>query len=249
MDAPIAVVLGAGGTLGTAIAGRLAALGCRVVGVGRSATPPESLLAAVPDVSWCAADLHDDSIADALRPFLDGPVRMVVQASGLESAGSLESLDPNALGRAIDGKLGGLLRVLAVAAARLSSGSRIVALGGHYGVEPSPHAPLAGVTNAALANLVRQLADVWGPKGVTVHLVAPGPVESDRMDRIAGAAARREGVDPESVLDRYRSQSPLGRLTTAQEVAWAVGLLLDPEAAAMHGSTLWLDAGRRRGIG
>ena len=56
-------------------------------------------------------------------------------------------------------------------------------LGGHYGYEPSPAAPLAGMANAALANLVRALADHWGPKGVTVHMVAPGPVDSPRHAR------------------------------------------------------------------
>jgi NAD(P)-dependent dehydrogenase (short-subunit alcohol dehydrogenase family) len=107
------------------------------------------------------------------------------------------------------------------------------------------------MANAALANLVRSLADHWGPKGVTVHLVAPGPVDSPRMWAIAERTAARQGSDvtSEQVLDAYRSASPLGRLTTIDEVAWAVNLLLAPEAAALHGSTLALDVGRRRGIG
>jgi NAD(P)-dependent dehydrogenase (short-subunit alcohol dehydrogenase family) len=93
------------------------------------------------------------------------------------------------------------------------------------------------------------LSDHWGPKGVTVHLIAPGPVESPRMHVIAERSAQRRGVTPEQVLDEYRASSPLGRLTTVDEVAWAVGLLLVPEAASLHGSTLSLDLGRRRGIG
>jgi NAD(P)-dependent dehydrogenase (short-subunit alcohol dehydrogenase family) len=63
------------------------------------------------------------------------------------------------------------------------------------------------------------------------------------------AARRDDGATAEQVLDEYRSGSPLGRLTTVDEVAWAVGLLLDPEASALHGATLSLDLGRRRGIG
>ena len=42
----------------------------------------------------------------------------------------------------------------------------------------------------------------------------------------------------DDVLDEYRAGSPLGRLTTIEEVAWAVGILLAPEAAALHGATL-----------
>jgi NAD(P)-dependent dehydrogenase (short-subunit alcohol dehydrogenase family) len=151
--------------------------------------------------------------------------------------------------RAVDLKVDGLVRLVRATSDRLVDGSRVVAVGGHYGSEPSPNAPLAGVTNAALANLVRQLADQLGPRGVTVHLVAPGPVDTDRLRRIAAAGAAGRGLTPEAILDEYRAASPLGRLTTVEQVAWTVGCLLDPEAAALTGSTLALDAGRRRGIG
>jgi len=40
-----------------------------------------------------------------------------------------------------------------------------------------------------------------------------------------------------------------GRLPTADELAWAVEMLLDPEAGILHGSVLYLDAGGHRGIG
>jgi NAD(P)-dependent dehydrogenase (short-subunit alcohol dehydrogenase family) len=50
------------------------------------------------------------------------------------------------------------------------------------------------------------------------------------------------------VLAEFRSGSPLNRLTTTDEVAWCVAQLLDPEAIALHGATLALDGGARRGI-
>lgn len=155
------------------------------------------------------------------------------------------------IARGVDAKVGGLMRLIRGVEERLFEGSRIVVMGGHYGFEPSTNAPLAGITNAALGNLVRSLSDHWGPKGVTVHLIAPGPVDSPRMTGIARRTADRRGsgTTPEQVLDEYRSGSPLGRLTTIDEVAWAVGILLAPEASALHGSTLSLDLGRRRGIG
>ena len=66
------------------------------------------------------------------------------------------------------------LRLLRAVEPHLGNGSRIAVLGGHYGYEPSPAAPLAGMVNAALSNLMRALADHWGRRGVTVHLIAPG---------------------------------------------------------------------------
>jgi NAD(P)-dependent dehydrogenase (short-subunit alcohol dehydrogenase family) len=106
----------------------------------------------------------------------------------------------------------------------------------------------AGVTNAALANLIRQLADAYGPRGVTVHMIAPGALDTDRLRRFAAAHAEARGVSVETVLDEYRSHSPLGRMTTVDQVSWAVTQLLAPEADALHGATLALDGGARRGL-
>jgi len=131
---------------------------------------------------------------------------------------------------------------------RFVQGSRIVAIGGVFGSQPTPQTCGAGVTNAALANLVRQLADAYGPRGVTVHMIAPGALDTDRLRRFAAAHAEARGVSVETVLDEYRSLSPLGRMTTVDQVSWAVTQLLAPEADALHGATLALDGGARRGL-
>lgn len=246
-----AVVAGATGALGHAIVARLRAAGLTVVAVARSADQLAELAAGDPGVVPLVADLTDDAVTAAVAAAVDGPVRILVQGAGLPPSGTVDTITGGEITAGIDTKLGGFLRLIHGVESRLVPGSRIVVLGGHYGYEPSPAAPLAGIANAALMSLVRSLADRWGPDGVTVHLVAPGPVESPRMQAIAERTATRQGGDvtPEQVLDRYRAASPLGRLTTIDEVAWAVGILLAPEAAALHGSVLSLDAGRRRGIG
>jgi NAD(P)-dependent dehydrogenase (short-subunit alcohol dehydrogenase family) len=234
----IGVVVGASGALGSAIASRLRDEGLTVVAVARGGP--------------CAADIGSDSAVAAIAAGVaeagDGPVRMVVQAAGLPAAGPLETISPDALGHAVALKCGGLLRLVRAVDGRLERGSRIVALGGHYGIEPAPYACAAGVTNAALANLVRQLAIAYGPRGVTAHLVAPGPADTPRLRGLSEQAAQRRGVPVEQVLAERAAESPLGRLVTPGEVAWAVATLLAPEADALHGSTLGLDMGARRGI-
>ncbi len=245
---PIAVVVGATGALGATIADRLRASGLTVVGVARSG-------------AGCRADIGSDTairaIADAVAaagegradgPDEDGTVRMVVQAAGLPPTGPLETIEPGALAAAVQLKLGGLLRLVRAVDGRLARGSRIVALGGHYGSEPAPYACAAGVTNAALANLIRQLADSYGPRGITAHLVAPGPADTPRLRGLCERAAQQRGVPVAQVLAERAAESPLGRLVTPAEVAWAVTMLLAPEADALHGSTLALDIGARRGI-
>jgi NAD(P)-dependent dehydrogenase (short-subunit alcohol dehydrogenase family) len=145
-------------------------------------------------------------------------------------------------------KLGGLLRLIRAVEDRFIEGARIVAIGGLFGSEPTPETCGAGITNAALANLIRQLSDAYGPKGVTVHMIAPGALETVRLRRFAGAEAQERGVSVETVLDEYRSESSLHRLTTPDQIAWAVTQLLAPEADALHGATIALDGGSRRGI-
>lgn len=93
---------------------------------------------------------------------------------------------------------------------------------------------------------MRQLSLAYGARRITAHLISPGPVDTERLRRIASAIATRENLAMERVLDDMRSQSPIGAFTTVEQVAWAVALLLDPEADALAGSTLFLDAGRRR---
>src|SRR3546814_7331299 len=85
-------------------------------------------------------------------------------------------------------------------------GSRLVAVGGHYGFEPTAYAATAGVANAALANLVRQMSWAYGELGVTSHLVAPGPADTERLHGIARARAEKEGVSFEIMLDRMRAE-------------------------------------------
>ena len=246
MSTEYAVVAGATGALGHAILRRLRDAGLTVVAVARSVDE----LAGEPGVIPVAGDLGDDGVTAAVARAVDGPVRMLVQAAGLPATGNVDTITGAEIARSMDIKLGGFLRLIHAVESRFVQGARIVVLGGHYGFEPSPAVPMAGMANAALMSLVRSLADRWGPAGVTVHLVAPGPVESPRMQTVAERTAAREGgVTADEVLDRYRAASPLGRLTTIDEVAWAVGILLAPEATALHGSTLSLDAGRRRGIG
>jgi NAD(P)-dependent dehydrogenase (short-subunit alcohol dehydrogenase family) len=246
-----AVVTGATGALGSAIVARLRSAGLRVVAVARSRGDLDRLAGGDDGVVAVAADLGDDAATASIASALDGQVQIVVHAAGLPPSGTIETITAGEIAHGVDVKIGGLVRLLRAVEPHLGDGSRIVVLGGHYGYEPSPAAPLAGMVNAALGNLMRALADHWGRRNVTVHLIAPGPVESPRMQTIAERTAARRGGDTTSddVLEEYRAGSPLGRLTTIEEVAWAVGVLLAPEAAALHGATLSLDLGRRRGIG
>lgn len=252
----LAVVVGATGAFGQPIVERLIGRGLTVLAVARSATSLAGLAerfgaALVP----CAADIADDASIAAIRAAVEAqqgvdgaPVHAVVHGPGVAVAGGIASVPTAAMVDAVNIKVGGLLRLVRAVDSHLVPHSRLIAIAGHYGLEPTAYAAAAGIANAALFNVMRQLSLAYGERGVTAHTLAPGPADTERLHRVAADRARLQGTTPEAVLDAMRADSSLGQLTTPAQVAWAVSLLLDPEADAMTGSTLMLDAGRRRGL-
>lgn len=237
------VVVGATGAMGTVFTNRLAARGYGVLAVSRTA-----LAHAHPRVVPLAADIADDSSIDAIAARLDGPVRMAVFAAGLPIAGSSETMAPDDLGRAANTKVGGMLRLVRGVRARLVAGSRIVAIAGSLGVEPGPLDAVPGTANAALLNLMRQLSLTYGPHGVTVHTIAPGPVDTPRLQSFVETEAAETDREPAEIWERYLSRTSLGRLPRLDELGWLVETLLSPQADVLHGAVLAADAGVRRGI-
>ncbi len=248
MSMDIAVIVGASGAFGQVIARRLAARGLAVLAVGRREDELRALTNGLPGARFCLADLADDGAIAAIAPHLDAPVRMAVHAPGVATAGGVLDAPTMAMVEAVNIKVGGMMRLARAVDAHLQRGSRLVAIGGHYGFEPTAYAATAGVCNAALANLMRQFSWALGPRGVTAHLIAPGPADTERLRRVAEARARQRGVSLEAVLEEMLEESAIHAFTTPEQVAWAVALLADPEADALAGSALMLDSGRRRGL-
>ena len=244
----LAVVVGATGAFGGQIVARLLEAGLGVVAVARTAAAVDALSSQYPGVIPCVADIAEDSAIELIREALDRPVRMIVHGPGVAVAGGVLEAPTAALVDAVNIKVGGLLRLTRAVDKHLVAGSRLVAIGGHYGFEPTAYAASAGVANAALVNMVRQLSLAYGSRGVTAHLVAPGPADTERLRRVAQDRATQRGISVEEVLQEMCQESSIQAFTTPEQVAWAVAMLLAPEANAMTGSALMLDSGRRRGL-
>ncbi len=251
MDRETAVVVGVTGAFGAVIARRLLDAGLTVVGVARDAAALKTLGRSMgPWFVPCVADIgEDDAVAQIAGCLPEAPVAIVVHSVGLPVAGGVASAPPMALTTACNLKAAGFVRLVRAAESRLRARSRLVAIGGHYGFEPSPYAATAGVANAALANLVRQMSWAYGAQGITAHLLAPGPADTDRLRKVAAARAERAGTPLDQEYEAMRRDSAIHAFTTPEQVAWAVAMLLAPEADALAGSTFGLDSGRRHSIG
>lgn len=244
-----AVVVGATGELGSAIVESLHRRGLHILAIARSESSLAEHSARYPDrFTPCIADIASDSAIEAISQAIKGPVRIAVHGPGVPVAGGVRRVETQALASAVNIKVGGMLRLVRACEPHLQRQSRLVAIGGHYGFEPSPYAATAGVANAALANLVRQLSWAYGAEGVTAHLVAPGPADTTRMNKVLADRASSNGSSIEQERMAVAAESAIGAMTSPEQVGWAVAMLLDPEADALAGSPLFLDSGRRRGL-
>jgi NAD(P)-dependent dehydrogenase (short-subunit alcohol dehydrogenase family) len=244
----LAVMVGATGALGTTVAHRLVSAGLHLLAIGRREDELKALAATSEHISYVIADIGDDTAIDIIKSKIDRTVRMVVHAAGVPVAGGVLEANPLALSQAINIKAGGMLRLHRATDAHLVRGSRLVAVGGHYGFEPTAYAATAGVANAGLTNLMRQFSWALGERGITAHLVAPGPADTERLRNVANARAAQRGVSVEEVFNELKQESAIHAFTTPEQVAWGICLLLAPEADAMAGSSLMLDSGRRHGL-
>lgn len=234
-----AVVAGASGALGEAISHTLSERGFRVLGLARSPIPEKRIV---------GVDLRDSDAVASVVDLIDGPVGAIVHAASPPLSGGIGNVDPASVVSAFDVKVGGLLRLVHALDHQLEAGARIVAITGHLGYDPIPAAVSAGVANAGLAALVRQLAAFYGPRGITCHGIAPGPVESPRIESLINQIASAGGATTDQVRDQLVAEAPLRRFAQPQDVAWAIDVLLHDSASLMNGSTLFLEGGRRTAI-
>jgi NAD(P)-dependent dehydrogenase (short-subunit alcohol dehydrogenase family) len=92
---------------------------------------------------------------------------------------------------------------------------------------------LYGASRAALELLTKAWAAEYGPRGVRVNAVAPGPTRTAMM----------EGV-PAEMVKQLAALAPAGRVAQPEELAAAIVFLASDDASFVHGVTLAVDGGR-----
>ena len=104
-----------------------------------------------------------------------------------------------------------------------------------------------GVSNtirAAVANWSKTLAGELGPFGITVNNILPGATNTERLNTLIEARAKKAGVTPKEESNEWLKEIPLGRFADASEIAAAAAFLASPAASYINGINVPVDGGR-----
>lgn len=238
----VAIITGAAGGLGLAIAERLASDGAAVVladvDLAAAEAAREKLAARGSRSLAQRTDVSDATdVAALVARTLEKFDRLDIMISNAGIGGTHAFLDEplEHWNRVLAVNLTGVfLCGQAAARAMIEQGAgRIVNVASISGVRAGSGRTAYGTAKAGVIQLTRQMALELGPLGINVNAVAPGPVETALTLRDHTAETRAA----------YNALVPLERYGTPQEIAAAVAFLASAEASYINGQTLFVDGG------
>jgi NAD(P)-dependent dehydrogenase (short-subunit alcohol dehydrogenase family) len=227
------VVVVTGGTrgIGRAVADRFAALGDRVVALGRADCDVTS----------------ETSVAECFERI--GAVDVLVNNAGVSASADVArttvedwraQMDVNATGAF-------LCTRAVLAGMRGRDNGRVVTVASTAGLEGAKYTAAYTASKHAAVGLMRAVAAEVAGSGVTANAVCPGFVRTDMTADSVRRIVATTGRSEEEAEAAIASMAPLGRLLEPDEVAFAVAFLAAPEAGAINGQTLVLDGGGIQG--
>jgi NAD(P)-dependent dehydrogenase (short-subunit alcohol dehydrogenase family) len=243
MSGSIALVTGSTSGIGAAIATTLAQRGAHVLVSGRDQSRGDSVVAGIREAGGQAdfvrADLSGGAgsakdLASHARHVARGPIDILVNNAAIGAVAPTFAFPEEDFDAVIATNLTApfyLVGELAPLMATEGNGA-IVNVSSMAGQFALPGMSVYGATKAALLLLTKSWAAEFGPQGVRVNAVVPGPT------RTAGSAELGD------VLDQLAAQAPAGRVAEPSEIASAVAYLASNAASFIHGAALSVDGGR-----
>jgi NAD(P)-dependent dehydrogenase (short-subunit alcohol dehydrogenase family) len=241
-DSLTALITGGTSGIGRATAKKLAKLGIRVIVVGRNAKRGDETLAEIRaaggKADFIASDLRNASsareVAKRAVELGSGHVDILINNAGTFPFGPTDKTTEEEFDRVYSLNVKApyfLVAELAPLMAKRGKGAivNVSTMVADYGVSGMS---LYGSSKAAINLLTKSWAAEYGPHGVRVNAVSPGPTRTE------GTEAMGEGVE------QLAAQAPAGRPATADEIAEAIVFLATDQSSFIYGAKLAVDGGR-----
>src|SRR5215469_10416242 len=241
----VALITGAGRGIGAAVARLLASRGMRVVVNYRSSRDEaDDVAASINSAGGRAiaakADVRDGpavvGMVEQVRAAM-GEVEVLVHNALIPYAiKSFDEISWDELGGKLDQEMhAAFVLTKAVVPGMTKRGyGRIVYLGTGLSRRPRAGMIALGTSKAAVGSFARFVAEELGPRGITVNVVAPGPVAGTTIDKAT--------IDQDSKR-RQAEQTPLGRLASPDDVARAVAFYAGDDSEFITGTTAPVNGG------
>lgn len=250
-----ALVLGASRGLGGAIARTLATEGTKVIAASRSGgitwadALAEDIRGRITPVAFDLADAESRSHAIE-RLQSAGPIDILVNNSGGPPPGPVTKVTAEAWQQQFVTMAASLFDITArLAPAMVERGwGRILTIASSGVEQPIPNLGISNTIRASIVGWSKTLANELAPRGVTVNVLLPGRIHTDRVDELDRAAAERSGVPADEIARTSASSIPAGRYGDPDEFAAVAAFLCSARASYVTGSKIRVDGGAIRAI-
>lgn len=223
------LVLGGSRGIGAAIVRRFATDGAKVVFTYNGSREAAEQLASETGTTAVPTDSGDrDAVIARVRE--SGPLDILVVNAGFVLFGDALDLDPDEVDRLIRVNVHAPYHASVEAARQMPDGGRIIVIGSVNGDRmPLPGMASYALSKSALQGMARGLARDFGPRGITINIVQPGPIDTD--------------ANPEDgpMRDLMHSFMAIKRHGRPEEVAGMVAWLAGPEAGFVTGAMHTID--------
>ncbi len=238
--------------IGLAIAQSLAAEGANVILAGRRGDLVRAEAERLPSAVGIEIDLTtEDAPATLVAAAQDafGPIDVLVLNSGGPPPGTASEVSEAQVMASVHQLLIQHVRManLVVPGMRERGWGRVVAVGSSGVQQPLDGLALSNIGRAGLSGYLKTLAAEVAADGVTVNMVLPGRIDTDRVGSLDQAAAERSGSTAKEVRAQVESSIPAGRYGRPEEFAAVVTFLASNAASYVTGERVRCDGGMVRG--